>query len=583
MFREDITWSLNGKDYVLQIDDNLINAFIKENGKLIPVSSEDDKRLVSFVLDNLVPDLKDSIRVSEISLGEEIYEVFLDKKRAMYFFYEKDDNKLSLPKQEVLDVLNLLYNDHKIEAYLEEDKDEWALRAERDWNNRNLELEEELRANKPVPKKKPKFYTRFVRIGSGFLAINIALGLVIPKDKRWKFEYALREPYSYSDNISKTEFSKEGIVSAIANNPNFTAEEKEFLSNLGDVLEENKDYIDYDEVVKNLSEMYFVDKRNIFSDSTVATYTFAGSFKNMITRYGTYYEVSEKVQQLTDLHEVGHGLTNHSEASALPTPIGETISGIESMSAFNIPILNEIVNELFAREYYHYLTYKPGTSTGYESYMPALYGLCEIIDSEVIREFKFQSDARILVKALREIDGDEDRAYGFLTLFNTLSAYKEIISKYASLFDILYDSKLTKENYLDLMYRKVFDAYLAIGDEIKYYYEAKFDRKIDTDLMMGAILYRTPYIKSDDSLNELIDNTYGKGTNVLSIEFKPRHYLAKHGHKEASIEVTKKSEPSYDDGTLTFAPGAKSVSLYIINNENRYGEEAVSFGHPTFK
>lgn len=535
MTNEDITWSFSGKDYVLKIKEDNIEAFIKNESGYERVTSEIDKSIVATVLDFLTPDLKNSILIDTITLKSKNYDIYLDKKHALYSFFERVDGQYKLPDTDTLYELNMRYNDNRVI------KDETEYIGERIQSLRENQTE--------------RVIHRLLRFTNGILVVTITLNALtfLPKNVRWKFDYRVND--IKSDIVELVEdtkeregiqdFDKEKVKKAILKNPNLTKEQKSLLSELDRVIEENISYIDIEKTLMNLSEVKVVEQNeNHFGKYgyTTASYVISGSNKNTINLYPVYFEHTKEEKDSSFFHEIGHLLTERSMFSELSSQFDALMYyHIYTNNGLHIEILEELANQLFTNDYYSYLTGKPAPkNTGYFTSMFGFYALCEIIDPEVIREFKFKNNASILVDALKELDSDDDRAYRFLTSYETFAlCLKE------------YNEQPTKENGEALLSKGEF-----IRSEIAHYYEAKYNRDMEGDIVMTSLLSSVPYTK-ETIMPQVLLETFCQDGKGYNIGINPRNYLAKDGEQRMQVIIFdgEKERVEYIDDSNRYVEG----------------------------
>lgn len=514
--KSDINFKIDDKEYDLIVDGETVDGFIIDNGLKKEIESEEDKALVESVLGLLRPNLDDSVEVDTVNIDGREYTIFLDKKRFVYFFYEIDGSLYKEPPKDVVAKLNFMFN-HMPDV-------------------KNSSLENKIES--------PVEFQRKIRVGNKIVAVFITVTMVLnmlPREHKWKVDYAIKnctaDIEDFLNSIDFVEYQSGLVENAIQNNPNLTDEEKAFLANLGSVVEENLDYISIDDVLDNLKELRisYVEesKNNDNSNYTLGEYRPCGSEKNSITIYHStgFSDASKNVI----MHEVVHSFSCESTLTNLPTPFGEVAYLVDTSSVFRINILEELANELFGREYLCYLTDENITYVGYDTFMPLMYALCEIIDPEVIREYKFTHDASGLIKALESIDGDVDKAYSFLTAFTTLSMYHSNV----------YNNQ-SEENIL-LYYNKAQDMYRTV----QYYYKLKHGITIESDIVTSLYFYGTIY--SNETISKNVKE-YFNLTNHDRLSITPRSYLAKKGNQCMTVVC------SSNNGQV----------VYTLDDSNRY-------------
>jgi len=523
--KSEIKFKIDDKDYNLFIDDSSIDGFVVDKGSKKNIEEKSDVCIIESVLDALTPNIENSVEVDTIFIEDKKYKVFLDKEIFVYFFYEIDGCDYKTPDSNVIARLNKMYN-HIAEVKYS-------------GNKNKIESPVEIQ--------------RKVRIGNKMISIFITATMIfnmIPKEHKWKIDYAIKNYTSdideFLDTLDYNEYQNGAIEKAIKNNANLTEDEKLFLQNLGSVIEENIDYLNIKSVLSNLENLKIIykekSKNGDLYNFTLGEYRVSGTNRNTITIYRstTFDDASKNVI----FHEVSHSLSCESKLYSLPSPMGDMFYLLDTSSFFRINILEELANELFSREYISYLTPEYVEYVGYNTFMPLMYAMCEIIDPEVLREYKFTHDASILIKELESIDGNPDKAYSFLTGFTTFSMYHSNVYKEQS-----------EENIL-LYFNKAQEMFRTI----KYYYEKKYDVPMESDFIMSLYFYKTIY--SNEELNSRVQENLRFNDDV-KIVITPKNYLAHSGKDHMTVTVV----------------GRFRNNTFEIDESNRYMECGCNIPH----
>ncbi len=554
-------WRTCGRRYELKIDGEMCLAEITKDGKRTKTRPE-DKVIIRHVIEELKSREYEFTCETSCSLYDEEMHIFPDDENLVHFIPDdelvcyKIDSILSksflisIPKRvEVKPKRYDIWEDNTLNS--SEQFDEWFLewtldtqRIIRNFDNDILDVinvtEVEICINrfkkKILEDKKLKKALRrkafFRVILNTILLLNLAY-FILPKGFKFRTEYNLSKFLDATSDSSffstNDEVTISDIKNALESNPYFSEEDKELFGNLWKIIEENREYIDLKEIVQNISEFNFIKSERTpdISSSVVATYTFYGENKNDINIYERYDELSEGEKNNVKLHEVGHGLTKYHPFSGTGDFLETWCYIFDKASSLRCSILDELADEFFARDYCSYLNGEEpifDDTVGYSLYMPPFYGVGEIIGGEPIREFKFTRDLGVLVEALSSVDGDIERAYNFLMLFEELDTAVE-------------NSTLCESQQIELL----------ISQELAYYYEARFNRAIYDDVYMCLHLYGTVY--ESPEMGKTLEKFFGSSNIEFSIN-SIKKYLAHEGMDYSIVKANGRT--------------------YVVNEDNRY-------------
>lgn len=358
-----------------------------------------------------------------------------------------------------------------------------------------------------VLNKGPFYFVRFALIAQIIIfAIMFSCGAilkVIPEKSKFSIKYNIQKVF-ISDKYDNDNNSIIYCLEALNKNRYLSENNKIFIEKyLIKEIEENKEFININKVAKrietlrvNYNKKYLINEINneiILNNYKEQNLDIAGkynSFFNEINMYEQvdYYELENNYNELTYgfdeasktayFHELNHVLTK----------------GVSNSSATTINIntensFSELINELFAREYYN-----EEISSGYDNQMKHMYVLAEILPEDILRKYKFDNNEAILILGLLDIDNDLNKAFEFISI--------------------------VKNNQ---EYRKIHDLY-------EYYYEKKSGKKLIDNMNILAYLYDSKILLEEE--RDAFEMFVGIGNIVDSIEIIPKGYFSKDYKKE---------------------------------------------------
>ena len=330
------------------------------------------------------------------------------------------------------------------------------------------------------------FKIEFIIIIS-FLIIEFLIGL-IPEKTKFLFKYNLSKKMPSTIN----ECSYKEIYEILKENNYLSENEKKYIENsLENELKENYKYINKQcienlktlkifystEMMPNSLELYNMDiSKNIAG-------SFGDSF-NRINIYGTTDFSSCDKEVL--FHELNHAISKNT-----------------TTSFFEINILSETINELFAREYSNIVE----ENNAYGDYMIYSYAFAELFSEDTMRQFKFSDNISVLVDELLAIDNNFDEAFKLLN-------------------SIKFESS-------GIDYKNFHDSY-------NYFYEKKYGKEVTDNIGLLAYFYNSK-IQSKEERNVLREYLQlNKSEDVIKVV--PKGYYSKfykEEHKNIKIEFIK--------------------------------------------
>lgn len=445
---------------------------VSRNNKIFAVCYEKDKIRINFkpyekdlalkVYSSFLIDEKSSVKVDNIKIKNHQYSIFYDPKHRNYYWKNKNSEFESNPLDNA--ILNMKYNNQT------------AIHYSKKGDSKELSSD--------------KFFKKIVTFGcSTIIVFALATMALIPSSQSINISYEQdgkvlfnQEFFDLSEDEKSSKYKEmldkksektavydsEIIADSINKNENLSNEEKEFLSYFSPILEEHKEYIDFNFLTVRLNTLNILYPQ-INMSSISGEYD---EFNNVISMFNYDDQIVSNFQETNKLdltHEIGH-----------------------VFSPNNSGLLHECSNEAWARSVNDklYLENKVSSESytknkdgnyvlqggGYQGFIPFYYILTEFMTPEEILQFQYSSDISIIGNALINID----KEYG-----NNKDT-KKITERAYSLLSRM-DNKF--KNQSDL-YSK--DDYNYILKELNYYYKVKNGQDLYDDLNMFVLLNSIP-------------------------------------------------------------------------------------------
>ena len=484
--------------YYIYLLNNKRILFLKSNkyNKFTSNLTQKETKILTKIYKSLLIDKNKSTYIKDITVNNNIYNLYFDNNNHNYFWlptnnkYNELDNKY----------LNFNYN-HQPEIIYSETQ-----------NNNNSS-------------KNSKFYTKFIKIGTKLfpVLISAALSLTLLTNTTIVKTDTFNEPVqSISETIqletspletiefedteieqNQIEYNYEEIQQAINNNPNLEQPEKEFLSKLKFIFDENHQYMDLDIIKSRLATLEI--KYGVNLHSANACYNL---IENEICIEAENFDSTHKA---TFLHEFLHSL--QSNGNPLIGEISTEFFTQETM----IRLYKEgiVEKEFFLSQYakgeleqgrlilnnesdwIKYLTNNSRFTSGYSGYLNLYSILAEIIPPETLRNYQFKPDKiEILSNALSQIDNTqtdkETRAYQLVDSINSLRIYSSENNSY------FYSKDLSNCcQYLNYYYYQV--NHKTIEQDLSNSLLLQLENKFTNNLNLNAL----QYIDNINSISEL--------------------------------------------------------------------------------
>ena len=449
-----IQYVYEGIQYYIVNRDNKIYAVCYDDKKVRVNFKDNEKDIALRVFSSFLVDDKISVKVDTAIVNNNEYIIFYDSKHRNYYWKNKNIEIKNNPIDNIM--LNMKYNNQSVVHY-----------------SKNNNLEE---------KSANKFFKKVITLaGTGAVIVAYAIatlqpisssqGINISYEENGRtvfneefFDLTEKEKYSEYEEVYKgqkgipSEFDLKTLENAIAKNDNLSIEEKEFIEYFYDILDEHKEYIDFNLIavrLNTLSIMYpGIDTSDISGEyddenNVISFYNFDG---NIISSF-------QDADKLTATHETGHAFTTGTSG-----------------------VIHECSNEAWARasldRFYNenkvttksYVKNEDGKyklqGGGYQGFIPFYYMLTQFMTDEEILKYQYSCDLNIIGEALIRTEKTygnnysdskaEERAYGLLSkLDNKLENEGSIYSAKTSTealkqLDYYYKIKNGKSLYDDL-------------------------------------------------------------------------------------------------------------------------------------
>ena len=412
------------KYYIYLLKNNRI-LFLKSNkyNKFTSNLSQKETDILTKIYKSLHINKDKSTYIKDIEINNNKYNLYFDPSNHNYFWtpikgkYNDKDNKY----------LNFKYNNEPVIQYQETEN-----------NNKFINS---------------NFYTKFIKLGKKLLPILVSASLsltlltntkivkpeIINEPTQSIVETVETETISLEDieiEEPSIEYNYEEIAEAINNNQNIGQSEKDFLSKLKFIFDENYQYMDLVMVKAKLQTLKI--RYGVNLQSANASYNL---LENEICIEAESFDSTNKA---TFLHEFLHSL--QSSGNPFIGELSTEFFTIESM----IRMYKEgiVEKEFFLSQYakgelekgtlklndenawLEYLINNGRFSSGYQGYVNAYIILADLLQEEALRNYQFNpKQIEILSNALVEIDKNtinrETTAYQLIDSINSLREYSQ--------------------------------------------------------------------------------------------------------------------------------------------------------------
>lgn len=574
------TFLFNGKNYVIYLKgDNVIFGYFN-NGDIDNKLNSDEMSMLYCVYDQIRVQPSTSVFCGMYQINGNDFKIFMDTRNSMYSFLLNKDGKDSIPSEEQLKFLNNYYNHQKLVFNICSDD------------------------IKKFVKSGGIFFFRVVKIYVICIIVPVCSCLAfnaLPDLTKFNVKYQLASISAKDLTELNKNYEYEDLIAAINQNKKLPDEDKKFLiESLALEFNENKEYMDIEAVIKKLKTLDVDYIKSFTYDNKLKKYVripreegVTGIYIYLLNKIRLYDSVDEKeisenyisqpftlaqVSKSCYFHEANHVLTNETwesvvsdlvEALRLSDTSFEFYNDIvESMQPINNnTLLLELTDELFSREYfseYNDNNQLAEEHTGYQSKMPYIYALAELLDEKTLREYKYNTNSDIIISALLKIDDNKEKAYELITSINSIDMYTYNYTK--AFYDEngdMKDMNSDEEEEFIKASREQKNNYKKIHDSFAYFYEKKYHRDMSDDMIMLSYFMNTGVATAEERQKVL---------DFLGIEefyyingVQPKGYLSSY-YKEKNPGVTiyyGTSKESLED----------NLSSIVIDDNNRYLED----------
>lgn len=309
---------------------------------------------------------------------------------------------------------------------------------------------------------KEQYIQKLVKVGRKTVIILITATTIlstIPRVNAYAYEKTLP---TKTLNISAQSDMIYFFQKAIQDNPNLSMEEKNMLLNNSNYIKDNQAYMDFNRLINTFSSIKGYD--NV--DQNKLNNGIQGSY---YAKDNTFYIYTndENKKKFTITHEMLHAT--------------QDILGHPNFNSFFVESTNVLYNnEYFGNDYSY--------DTSYAENIEMAKAIVEIIGSKPFMQYQNTTDESYIINALQAIIPDDEKAQTLSNdLRNYISLWKQIkIVNQPDVNNLILNAKNTKQEITQL-----------IGE----YYEAKYQRPIESDLLMQYYLNR-------ENFNQLIATQY---------------------------------------------------------------------------
>lgn len=440
-------FKLNNIIYGIGINNDKYYVGKLKNNKLYTYLSDDEKTLVNYILDSLTPN-KNIIEVTSVTLNDNQYKLFFNYGKNIFLFNPTNNiNDLSL--------LNCMFNNQNEYVSLQKDN----------INNKSY-FKRLVKAGKK---------TILVFLSSTFMLSNASVvkadvldankvdetKLVNIVDTNVTYDVStdfLDDDFIYELPEVSYNYEQEDLVTfnrlkaAVNQNSNLKQEEKDLINQNLDIIMENKEFLNYPMVMSRLRtlKVEYTPKSKFYD---VWNTKIAGEYypnDNLIKIYKSTSLNDENKE--TFVHEFYHSLQNN----------------------VNNSFIIEALNSMCVNEYYGY-------DGSYEDRKEVIRLLSLVVGNDSLRQLNFNYSDELLVSILTNIIPDESLAENFLAhtyLYSSMDANTE-----------------KAKNLLSYM-----------KDTISTYYEAKYNKNMDDDLLALMLKDKNEFAKRVGELNGIPSN-----------------------------------------------------------------------------
>ena len=370
---------------VLKYKENKLIIY-KENGNIklgkitdhkITIPSQEQQKILEQIYDSILIDKQNQIDCGTHKIKGKQIKIYYCTKTNLYYFYELKNNTKQKPDKELLEKLNIYYNNQNNYLYIGK-------------------------------QEAPKTITRWIKINAIWISLIITANIAFEELPVIKYEIYQKIKEQKKEQQQET-YSLDKVKQILEENKNLTDEEKNFILLLEDELEENKKYLNTNTIYENLSQLDINYHHK--AKQTKEQETILGSFNPNSKDIDIYKINDQKHIPKTIFHEINHAVQRY-----------------DRISPNNPNYIMEATNEIFTKEYFEKTAQENNITThdSYQSQVQAIYPLLEILDITTFRKYQFNKDNQALntiIKQLQKIDPSLTKAAELLTAINSMELY----------------------------------------------------------------------------------------------------------------------------------------------------------------
>lgn len=586
-----VKFEMNKKIYLILLVDNEIRFCYIQNETIITDITDKEFNLCAAIYNELIINRKESVYCGMYKIEGKSFDIFYDTKKDLYFFGKLENGHNVEPTRDEIEMLNIHYNNQSIvingiirkkrkpkdvneldnlTGQLKEILDNRFNESEQTETIKQSEGQEsEETDKKELIVGEIKSFRKIYRFGATILSVAIAANIIIPNlPGEIIFKGKQIEDSINSDLIQKSIRNEDTsdyneIINTVLNNNSLSDREKQFISQVVKMLiNDNKEYISVEKsielfkalrieyhpyYIKDASGNVMVNPDGIKTNdgSSISGEWYPDLTKIKIFQHQYARSGDEKLEkfdfdkcnkivlthEIMHMFQIRHIFTLISKGYELTPDTEEKLA--KERSVFEDKF-KEMIDNLYGNEYGNAVL---GTSetVGYENYMPAMYALAEIIPTEALKQYQFDSDINHIIDALKKIDEDQNKIYELITSINSISIYEEKINEAMNL-NYQDDSEENKKIYYESK-QELINNFRRIRNIIAHYYEKKFGKNMNDNVEMLACFFETCYETEEE--NKLFREKMNISSNV-PIRIIPRGYICEkyiNQHKHAIVEM----------------------------------------------
>lgn len=407
IFKPFIMFEFNNTRYCIIAVNGFLHFFKYIGTSLSENLTTDEVELISEVYSKIKINKKTSFPIKTINLDGKIFEIWYDLTSTLHFWYEIKDGNRCKSSREDNKILNIKYNyvSDVIYTTLQDERDKLWQQYQGAIEHLNR-IEQKNKINKTINR-----ISNIVIVACACIITCRACGDILefsdlPIAKRYRESVRhyeqLQFESQYSDAIEELkeklgsqEYKWENIKQSIELNDNLGDDEKELLLKLKFYFDENHKYMDIDTITERLAKLKIKYDSNSVKDNVYGQYS---KSKNQITMFGCggFGEIEFR----SFMHEVLHVFQVIKDDSIIIEVSNEAALRELTRKMMELGLIDEKYMNEFKDD--DGLITKFGT--GYSRIMPPEYCLLELLPQEDIKLYQFNTDERIIVTALKEIE-----------------------------------------------------------------------------------------------------------------------------------------------------------------------------------